>query len=74
MSSGAERPVRLVVDENVCLGSGICEMNEEETFAIDEETAIAAIVGDGLLPVERAEAVVDSCPAQAISIAADHGE
>ena len=61
--------MKLVVDAEKCIGSGMCEMLEEETFLIDEETNIAGVVGDALLPADRAAVVVDRCPAGAISIA-----
>ncbi|MBT6444137.1 MAG: (4Fe-4S)-binding protein [Acidimicrobiaceae bacterium] len=62
-------PVKLVVDAEKCIGSGMCEMLEEATFLIDEDTNIAGVVGEGLLPADRAAAVIDRCPASALSIA-----
>jgi|GEM_PF-249572 len=60
--------VRLVVDSESCIGSGVCEMLEEATFEIDEDTFIARTVGTGMLTPERAAAVIDQCPASAISL------
>ena len=65
--SAAER-VRVQVDAVVCLGVGQCELTEPEVFELDDE-GIAVVVGDGRLPRERAEAIVDKCPSGAISIA-----
>jgi len=65
-------PVRLVVDEARCIGAGQCEMLEEETFIVDDDTVIARVIGTGLLPLDRAERVVDQCPAQAIAIETAH--
>ena len=60
--------VRVVVDQTVCIGGGMCEMYEEETFLLDDETVVASVQGDGVLPRERALLVVDKCPGRAISI------
>jgi ferredoxin len=61
--------VKLIVDADKCIGSGMCEMLEEETFRIDEDTNIAEVMGQGLLPQKQAAIVIDRCPASAISIA-----
>ena len=60
--------VRVVIDDAVCIGGGLCEMYEEETFRLDDDTVIASVQGDGVLPRERAQLVVDKCPGRAISI------
>ena len=60
--------VRVQVDAEACLGSGTCEMLEEQTFLVDDDTSIASVIGTGLLPPERAEKAIEKCPAQAISI------
>ncbi len=59
--------VSLVVDDTVCIGSGQCEMLEEATFVVDDETVIAKVLGTGTLPRDRAQRIVDACPSQAIS-------
>lgn len=61
--------VKLVVDADKCIGSGMCEMLEEEIFLIDEDTNIAEVTGQGSLLSDRAAIVIDRCPASAISIA-----
>ncbi len=69
MSEPAEDDlVRVAVDADVCIGAGQCEMLEEDTFVIDDDTMISTVVGSGLLPRQRAELVVDRCPGRAISI------
>ena len=55
------------VDPEKCIGSGMCEMLEEATFLINEDTNVADVVGSGLLPPDRAEIVIDRCPASAIT-------
>ncbi len=61
--------VKLALNQEVCIGSGQCEMLEEETFLIDDETVIAGVIGTGMLPPDRAEHVINTCPTGAISIA-----
>ncbi len=63
----APNPVTLIVDAEKCIGSGMCEMLEEAIFLIDEDTNVADVIGTGHLPADRAAAVIDRCPAGAIS-------
>ena len=67
MSAGMEM-VRVAVDQELCIGGGICEMLEPEVFELDDDIVIASVIGDGLLPRNRAEVVVDRCPSRAISV------
>lgn len=60
--------VKMQVNEDTCIGSGQCEMLEEETFYVDEDTVIANVIGTGMLPRDRAKKVIDTCPTRAISI------
>lgn len=60
--------LKLAVDAQACIAGGQCEMLEPDTFLVDDDTAIASVVGTGLLPPDRAAVVVDRCPAGAISI------
>jgi ferredoxin len=70
VESKPERLVRLTVDQGVCIGAGACEMLEAEVFLLDEDTNIAGVIGDGRLPLGRAQVVIDRCPSSAISIMA----
>ena len=70
IANGEAELVRLQVNENTCIGSGQCEMLEEETFLVDDDTVIAGIIGTGMLPADRAKKVIDTCPTKAISIVA----
>ena len=51
--------LKLVVDEEKCIGSGTCEMFEEATFAIPDDGVVAEVVGSGELPRDRGLAVID---------------
>ena len=62
--------VQMVVDEDTCIGGGVCEMLEAETFLLDDDTVIATVIGTGRLPLARAEILVDRCPGRAISFTA----
>lgn len=65
---GSSEIVEVVVDPEVCIGGGQCEMLEEEIFVLDDDSMISSVVGTGQLPRDRAELVVDRCPGRAISI------
>ena len=60
--------VRMAVDAGACIGGGQCEMLEPEVFLVDDEDAVSAVIGEGMLARRRAEVVVDRCPGAAISI------
>lgn len=60
--------VKLNVDAERCIGSGMCEMLEEGVFLINEDTNIAGVVGQAELPADRAAIVIDRCPASAIFV------
>ena len=60
--------VQVAVDQELCIGGGICEMLEPEVFELDDDIVISSVVSDGLLPRDRAAVVVDRCPGQAIAM------
>lgn len=68
MSAVSESRVRVTVDQELCIGGGICEMLEPEVFELDDDMVISSVISDGLLPRDRAEVVVDRCPGRAISL------
>lgn len=69
MSDGSSDDLVTVrVNDEVCIGAGQCEMFEEDTFYVDDDTVIATVIGTGTLPRDRAEKVVQMCPSSAISI------
>lgn len=67
MSESETNLVKMVVNQETCIGAGQCEMLEEETFLLDDDTVIAGVIGTGLLSSDRAQVLVDTCPSQAIS-------
>lgn len=68
---GAEAAVVVVIDADVCVGIGQCELLEPDVFALDDDLGYSAVVGSGRLPLERAKIVVDKCPSNAIRIVED---
>lgn len=67
--SGADADVVTVtVNAEVCIAGGQCEMLEPDIFQIDEDTAVAVIVGAPEIARDRAETLIDRCPSGAISI------
>lgn len=74
---GNDDLVGVTVNEDVCIGAGQCEMLEDEIFYVNEDTAIAGVIGTGVLPRDRATRVAETCPSGAIlivEIAAGGGE
>jgi len=61
--------IRLTLDTEKCIGVGQCELLESDVFRLDDDEGIAVIIGDPVLPADRARAVVEKCPSQAIRIA-----
>ncbi len=64
----SDETVQLHVDAEACIAGGQCEMLEPEVFEIDEDTAVAVIIGDGMVSKDRAEILMDRCPSGAITI------
>ncbi len=63
-----EEMVRVAVDQELCIGAGVCELLEPEVFELDNDIVISSVTGDELLPRARADVVVDRCPSRAIAI------
>ena len=61
--------MKVIVDEDLCLGCGICEGLAPEVFSLANEPFAEVLVD--VVPAELEEAVrdaVDECPEEAISI------
>ncbi|MEZ5343107.1 MAG: (4Fe-4S)-binding protein [Acidimicrobiales bacterium] len=65
----AEERVSLVVDSDVCIGIGRCEMLEPDAFSVSDE-AIAQVDPATTFTRSRADEIVLECPSGAISILA----
>jgi ferredoxin len=67
MQSERDDLVRVHVDENVCIGIGVCVESEPETFLLGDD-GVAHVLPGRSLPRDRAEQVCRGCPSGAITI------
>lgn len=58
---------RITVDEDRCIGSGVCEMLADTVVEVDEDSGMAQVLGDGLVDDAKAAELVERCPTQAIA-------
>jgi ferredoxin len=63
----------IVVDRELCMGSGMCIVYAPGTFAHDEETKAVVTDPDGD-PIDAIRNAVQACPTSAISLTEDEGE
>ena len=63
----SERPRRIVVDRERCIGSGNCSFYAPNTFDLDDELKSVVIDPGGDDPAD-VRAAVEGCPVNAISI------
>jgi ferredoxin len=65
--------MRITVEERGCLRYGLCVAEAPEVFALDDDDEIARVLVDPVPDhlVDQAEAGVDLCPMQALSIVDD---
>jgi ferredoxin len=68
---------RIVVDRELCMGSGMCIVYAPSTFAHDDETKAVVIDPEGD-PIDAIRNAVQACPTSAIRLVDDenddHGE
>lgn len=69
---GGETPggelVVVALNAELCIGVGNCELLQPDHFRVDDDTAVAERIGDGVLSRSEAEQVVDRCPSGALTI------
>ncbi|HLS00195.1 MAG TPA: ferredoxin [Mycolicibacillus parakoreensis] len=76
-----DEPLRVAVDQTVCIGAAICVRRAWAVFALDDDLVTligenGPTVGPVAVPEEYAEAVqkaADECPARAIRVTRDAG-
>ena len=63
----------IVVDRDLCMGSGMCIVYAPGTFAHDEETKAVVVdtMGDSIDAVRTA---VEACPTGALRVTSEEGE
>jgi ferredoxin len=59
-------PVHLIVDEDVCIGSGECVAEDPEAIELDDTGCARVLIAE--LDEERAGNLCDVCPVGALSI------
>jgi ferredoxin len=66
-------PDPIVVDRELCMGSGMCIVNAPNTIAHDDETKAIVIdpAGD---PIDAIRNAVQACPTSAIRLADENDE
>jgi ferredoxin len=57
----------IIVDREICMGSGMCTLYASNTFAIDEETKSFVSNADGDSP-ESIRTAVEACPTGALRL------
>jgi ferredoxin len=58
----------IIVDQELCLGSGLCTTYAPSTFDQDEQTAKVIVTSVGGDPLEAVQAAAEACPMAAITI------
>jgi ferredoxin len=66
-------PDRIVVDRELCMGSGMCIVYAPATFAHDDETK-AVVVDPHGDPIDAIRNAVQACPTSAIKLVTDDNE
>jgi ferredoxin len=67
-----ETSPKIVVDRELCMGSGMCIVYAPGTFAHDDETKAVVIDPDGD-PIESIRNAVQACPTSAITLTESEG-
>jgi ferredoxin len=69
----ADTPPTIVVDREVCMGSGMCIVYAPGTFAHDDETKAVVVDPQGD-PIDAIRNAVQACPTSAIRLVTDDEE
>ena len=59
---------KLIVDDSVCIGCGMCAAMDPEHFTINDN-GLSEVISQENLESETLKSVVDSCPVSAIKLA-----
>ncbi len=57
------------INDELCIGCGVCSAMCEDVFMIDEESGLATVVSQNTENKKLLEEIIDTCPVNAISIA-----
>ena len=69
----ARREAGIVVDRELCMGSGMCIVYAPNTFAHDDETK-AVVMDPAGDPIDAIRNAVQACPTSAITFVTDERE
>jgi ferredoxin len=72
-ANAARSAAGIVVDRDLCMGSGMCIVYAPNTFAHDDETKAVVIDPSGD-PIEAIRNAVQACPTSAITLVTDDQE
>lgn len=59
---------KLIVDENVCIGCGMCAASDPLHFTINDN-GLSEVISQDNLDDDTLKSIVDSCPVGAIKLA-----
>jgi ferredoxin len=65
-------PLRIVVDRDLCMGSGMCIVYAPGTFAHDDEAKVVVNEPHGD-PTDSLKAAVEACPTGALTLVPTDG-
>ncbi|MDD4526764.1 MAG: ferredoxin [Candidatus Margulisbacteria bacterium] len=58
----------IIINDQLCIGCGVCAAMDEEIFVMDEESGLAKVRSQNIKNKELLEEIIDTCPVNAISI------
>ena len=59
---------KLIVDDSVCIGCGMCAASDPEHFTINDN-GLSEVISQDNLESDTLKSIVDSCPVSAIKLA-----
>lgn len=58
--------MKIVIDENLCIGCGVCESICSNVFAVNDSTMKAYVIENADLNSKCLDEAIESCPVNAI--------
>ena len=60
--------VRVIVDADICIGAGQCELVQPRVFYLSDDDGLARVRENSTLSQQDADSIIDQCPSGAIRI------
>ena len=57
---------KVMIDQNECIGCGVCEELSSEVFRLDPATGKAEVVQEEGGPEDQIQEAIDNCPVECI--------